>query len=181
MKINRVVYVGNIIERVKAYVLPSDLPDALKAFKERTGLDATMVEVSEKIFPVLETVIPEGIELLIGGCSHYEIRLSSEKWKGMEKVIPQPTVTIPQTLQDANLGVTIHPLVHRDTPIRMLHPPKPSKELPPVQKAMFKTRDERIDELKGSGGTRKIADIMQGEGYKVSHMTVARRLQGRLL
>jgi len=82
------VYVGNIMERVKAYVVASDLPDALKAFRETKGMDATMVEVSPKIFPILEDIMPEGVELISrGGVAAWEIWLSAPDVKEKAKSI----------------------------------------------------------------------------------------------
>lgn len=92
---NRLIYCGDIMERVKAYVQPTDLKDALKFFKEKTGMDATMVEVAEKIVPVLEGVIPEGIELLPhGGVLTFEIWLSSPQWRGGEYTVSLTGATV---------------------------------------------------------------------------------------
>lgn len=67
--------------RLQAYIIPSDLEEALRLFKEQTSVDAQLVEVSEKIVLVLEGVLPEGLELLArGSASHYEIWLSSPQY-----------------------------------------------------------------------------------------------------
>lgn len=156
---NRLVYVGDIMEREKAFVEPDDLKDALRYFKEKTGVEAELVEVADKIIPVLKDIIPAGIELLPhGGISGWEIRLSSPLWQAQENVRHRLTVTMPENAYNQNPAVTSNPT-------------KSS-----LQKSMIKTRGERIDELAGTGSYRKIANILRGEGFKVCHMTVARRL-----
>lgn len=76
-------------EAAKVAITSSDLKDALRIFKEKTHVDATVVEVAEKNIPALESVLPEGLELLPhGGCAGYEIWLSSPKYSGEEKIAP---------------------------------------------------------------------------------------------
>jgi hypothetical protein len=159
--VQRLVYVGDIMERSKACVIPDDLKNALVFFKDKTGVDAQMVEVAENIVPVIKDAIPEGVDLLPHrGVATWEIRLSSPKWQVQEILSPKLTVTIPDNAYIPNPTVTYHPTKRA------------------IQKSMIITRGERIDELAGSISYRKIADILRREGFKVCHMTVARRIKG---
>jgi len=157
---DRLVYIGDIMERINAFVEPDDLKDALRFFKEKTGVEAELVEVADKIMPVLKDAIPAGIELQShGGILGWEIHLSSPLWQAQETVRHRLTVTIPENAYNQYPAVTSYPT-------------KSS-----IQKSMIKTRGERIDELAGTGSLRKIANILRVEGFKVCHMTVARRLR----
>jgi len=92
-------YCGDIMERVKAVVLPSDLVDALKYFKEKTGKDATRVEVSAKVAPIIQGVMPDGVELLPhGGIMTYEIWLTALPKPFSAEVVetPAPNPTLKQ-------------------------------------------------------------------------------------
>lgn len=92
----RLVYCGDIMERLKAVAQPSDLRKALEFFKERTGTPAEIVEVCSSLIASLESAVPEGVEILPdNGCLTWELLLSSPKWDGKTFKEKKPSAVLP--------------------------------------------------------------------------------------
>ena len=93
-------------------VTTGDIAVALKRFKEDTGTDATVIQLSPGRFDVLQSDIPEGLTASPrGGCAAYEIwiaigeqsppqdsiQLTEKEPEISTKVVEDPVLTTPDT------------------------------------------------------------------------------------
>jgi hypothetical protein len=157
------------MQRGDMKLAPSDIQDALTWYKDITGQDVKLIVLHPKNERYAKEV-PEGITLeYVSGCLSWEVWLSpvdnfirntQSAPQGLNKSLETPETPLETSVANTRTVTQAYPSI--STPQDLLQ--------------------QKIELLAGKGmSTRAIARVLQSEGVKVSHMTVARRLQGKLI